>query len=439
MLKQTLRATATATITGTSHDGRGIAHINGKTIFIEGALIGEEVEFEYIKKRSRFDEGKLTQLILASPDRVIPECDFFGICGGCSLQHMNASQQITLKQNILLEQLQHMGGVVPKEIMPPILSSRLGYRRKARLGVKYVFKKEKMLIGFREKNGRYLADIESCAVLHPSVGQKIPLLRSFIMELESYLHIPQIEVAVGENATALIIRHLVPLTTSDLSKIAEFAKYHNFHIYLQSGGPDTAALFYPNNIQPRLSYQLQDYGIELLFHPTDFAQVNSEVNQKLIHLAIELLAPQPTEIILDLFCGIGNFTLPLSRFCKHVIGVEGCELMVERGYENAAHNAIMNVEFICKNLADNNYNDRWVDSEFQRILLDPPRTGAWEIVQRIPQWNAARVVYVSCNPATLARDSGYLCSHGYELLKVGVLDMFPHTSHVEAIALFAKK
>lgn len=429
----------TATITGLSHDGRGIAHIEGKTTFISDALIGECVEFEYVKKRSRFDEAKMINLLKASEERATPDCDFFGICGGCSLQHMHTSAQVSFKQSVLMEQLQHIGRVKPEEVIPPTLAPTKHYRRKARLGVKYVDKKQKLLIGFREKDGRYLADIESCTVLHKSVGENIPLLREFIMQLHAFRHIPQLEVAVSDDVTALIIRHLVPLDDHDIACIEEFAHQHRYHIYLQPQGPQSAYLLYPKNIQERLRYYLQDYNLELLFHPTDFTQINAPINQKLIALAIDLLQPQPNENILDLFCGIGNFSLPLARLSAHVVGVEGSELMVGRGYENAAHNNITNIEFLCKNLAMTLHaDDSSLKNNFDSILLDPPRTGAWDVMMQIPHWNPARVVYVSCNPATLARDVGYLCEHGYMLKKVGVLDMFPHTSHVESIALLLR-
>lgn len=424
------------TIQNLSHDGRGIAHLNGKTIFVAGALVGEEVEIEYIKRKNRWDEAKIANILTPVPGRNIPSCDHFGVCGGCSLQHMANGTQIHYKQSVLVEQLLHIGNVKPKEILPPVTASDYGYRRKARLGVRYVHKKEKLLIGFREKNGRYLADIESCSVLDQSIGKKIPILRDFLLSLKNYLQIPQLEIAVGDEQTAIIIRHLAPFSIDDLAIIKDFGRQHQYQIYLQPGSPQTASLLWPLEGRPRLNYKLVDQDIEMLFHPTDFTQVNHEINQKLVNLAIELLDPKKTEVILDLFCGIGNFTLPLARYCAKVVGIEGAQDMVQRGYENATHNNIDNVEFQCRNLADYTSQADWLFKQFDAILLDPPRVGAWEIVQSIPATTAKKLIYVSCNPATLARDAGYLCQNGFELSRVGVLDMFPHTSHVESIALF---
>ncbi len=426
------------TINSLSHDGRGIGYLSGKATFVEGALKGEELEIEYLKRKASWDEAKIVNILSPAPGRKKPACDFFTICGGCSLQHMDNSSQIIHKESVLIEQLLHIGKVTPKEILPPVFANEYGYRRKARLGVRYVFKKEKLLIGFRERNGRYLADIEACSVLHPSIGQNIPLLRDFILSLEAYLHIPQLEVAVGGDSTAIIIRHMEPFNVKDQETMQKFATINNFQIYLQPKGPESAYLFYPQNTHPRLRYLLEDYQLEMLFHPTDFTQVNSEINKKLIQQAIALLKPNQDETLLDLFCGIGNFTLPCSRFYKKVVGVEGSQLMVERGYENALHNAITNVEFHCRNLAEQNDSDSWMQN-FDAILLDPPRIGAWEIIQKIPHSNTKKVLYISCNPATLSRDAAHLCQNGFMLDSVGVLDMFPHTSHVESIALFTRK
>jgi 23S rRNA (uracil1939-C5)-methyltransferase len=423
-------------IIGLSHDGRGVARQEGKTLFVEGALVGEKVVIEYTKRKSRYDEAKISSLIKPAPSRKTPKCQHFNTCGGCSLQHMGSQAQIAYKQDVLLEQLHHIGQVKPKTILPPILAEDYYYRRKARLGVRYVLKKDKLLIGFREKKGRYLADIEICPILDKSIGKKIPLIREFLLRLDGYLCIPQLEIAVGDTQTAIIIRHIEPLSARDLDLIEQFAKSEDYHIYLQPGGIETVQSFFPAKGSERLSYRLNDYDLEILFHPTDFTQVNARVNQKLINLAIELLAPGKQDEVLDLFCGIGNFTLPLSRFCKRIIGIEGNELMVARGYENARHNQIKNAEFRCQNLTQNGYTESWMG--FRQILLDPPRTGAWQVVQELAKTNAKRIVYVSCNPATFSRDAGFLIKNGFELSVIGVLDMFPHTSHVESIALFNK-
>lgn len=429
----------TGLITSLSHDGRGIAHINGKTTFIEGVLVGEEVEFEYSKVKSRYDEARVTNVLTRSSARQSPVCTVFGECGGCSLQHMDTNHQLEHKMSVLLEQLYHLGGIKSVDILPAVTSAPWGYRRKARLGVRYVIKKEKLLIGFREKNGRYLADVSECPVLVNSVGNQIETLREFLLNLDDYRSIPQLEVAVGDEVTAIIIRHLNPLSEKDLEKIVSFGKRMQFHLYLQPKGPDSVKRLYPLEGDERLSYRLEQYGLEMRFHPTDFVQVNAEVNNKLIDLAIELMAPKSDESFLDLFCGIGNFTLPLALHSKHVVGIEGSQEMVHRGYENAQHNNISNVSFDCQDLQNTHYNDKYMSQKFDGVLLDPPRAGAWEVIQMLPHTNTKRVVYISCNPATLARDAGGLKEKGYELVKVGVLDMFPHTSHVESIALFVKK
>lgn len=433
--------TATGLIRALSHDGRGIAQIEGKTVFIESALVGEQVEFEYTRIKSRYSEAKLTQILSPSSARIEPKCNSFGICGGCSLQHMDTDAQLNHKLSVLLEQLYHIGGINSAKVLPAIKSTPWGYRRKARLGVRYVFKEQKLLIGFREKNGRYLADITDCSVLDESIGAKIEELRVLLLALEGCLAISQLEVAVGDNAIAIIIRHLQPFNENDLAKLIAYGTKTNFHIYLQPGNPTTVSRLYPAEGSDRLSYHLKvkDQDLEMLFHPSDFIQVNAAINNRLIDLAIELMAPQSNETFLDLFCGIGNFTLPLSLYSQQVIGIEGCQEMVKRGYENARHNGISNVIFECHNLQEPHYTNKYISQKYDGVLLDPPRTGALEIVKILPKLNAKRVVYISCNPATLSRDAGHLRQHGYELVNIGILDMFPHTSHVESIGLFVKK
>lgn len=431
--------TTTGLVTSLSHDGRGIAHIEGKTTFIDGVLIGEEVEFEYLKIKSRYDEAKAIKILTPSPHRQQPKCESFGICGGCSLQHMNSTLQLENKLSVLLEQLYHIGGIANVDVLPPITtSSPFEYRRKARLGVRYVVKQEKLLIGFREKNGRFLADINACPVLSSSIGSSLESLRQLLLSLDGYTIITQLEIATGDEATAIIFRHLQPLSNEDLSKLLGYGKENNFHIYLQPSDSSSVIRLYPTEGPERLSYKINAYNLEMLFHPTDFVQVNAEINNKLIGLAIELMAPTFKETFLDLFCGIGNFTLPLARYSQRVVGIEGDAQMVSRGYENAAHNQIHNVEFKTQNLQEPHYTNTYMSEKFDGVLLDPPRTGALDMVQILPQLNIPKIVYISCNPATLARDAGHLTTNGYKMLKVGILDMFPHTSHVESIALFVK-
>lgn len=428
-----------AKITGLSHDGRGIAHINGKTTFIENALPDEEVAFVYLRRHNKYDEGKTVEVKQASPSRVTPLCEHFTICGGCALQHMDSETQIQLKQKMLLEQLQHFGGVIPESILPPLTGNLWGYRRKARLGVKYVAKKQRVLVGFREKNGRYLADLERCVVLHPSVGNLITALKELVQSLTIYQQIPQIEVGVTDDTTALIFRHMQPVVESDLNLLVEFSKTHNIDLYLQPGAPSSAHLVWPENKPPRLFYQLPEYNLELGFFPTDFTQINASINQQMLARALQLLEPKAEDRILDLFCGIGNFTLPLARYCKEVIGVEGAAESIDRAKENAAHNNVTNAHFYHADLNTDFTQALWAQGNFTGILLDPPRTGALNIVQHIAKFNAKRIVYVSCNPATLARDAKELVEQGYRLKQAGIMDMFPHTHHVEAIALFVRE
>lgn len=435
-LSQTIH---TAEIANISHDGRGIAYVNNKTVFLNNALPTETVEFVYTHRQSKYDEGDVVNVLTASPQRVTPQCPHFNICGGCSLQHLHSDEQINVKQKILLEQLQHIGGVKPKKILPPLTASTWGYRRKARLGVRYVIKKNKVLVGFREKNGRYLADIDNCHVLYPQVGLNIIALKQLITELATFEHIPQIEVAVGDQITALIFRHLKPLPAADIELLRQFAITHHFQIYLQPDGIDSITRLWPENNENFLSYALPQHNIELKFNPGDFIQVNAEINQQMVSRALELLAPEKNEKILDLFCGLGNFTLALAHHCTEITGIEGDNAMIERCHNNALHNKINNAHFYRADLSGDWTHQPWAKQQYDKILLDPPRAGAWEIVQNIQRFAAKQILYISCNPATLARDAAELIRHGYQLKAAGVMDMFSHTSHIEAMALFTKR
>lgn len=425
-----------AQVTALSHDGRGIAHINGKTTFIENALPGETASFVYTRQHSKFDEGRAVEIMVASADRAEPRCPHFTICGGCSLQHMSSEAQIAHKQKMFLEQLQHFGKVQPEKILPPLTGPVWGYRHKARLGVKYVMKKNAVLVGFREKNNRYLADINQCEVLHPSVGHLIQPLKELITSLSVYQHIPQIEVAISENDTALIFRHLIDLSPEDKNKLIAFAKEHALRIYLQPNKPNPLQLLWPEDDRELLNYQLLDYDLNLQFHPTGFTQINTAINQKMIKQALELLALQSTDNVLDLFCGVGNFTLPIARYCNEVIGMEGDEELIARAQQNASDNVISNAHFYKTDLTQPLPISKIKNCN--KLLLDPPRTGALEVVQQLKQLNIKRIVYVSCNPATLARDAGELVQQGYRLTHAGIMDMFPHTHHVEAMAVFER-
>lgn len=428
----------TTSITALSHDGRGIAHINGKTTFIENALPNETVSFVYTKHHSKYDEGRAIEIINSVPERAEPKCQHYGVCGGCSLQHISSAAQLDIKQKMLLEQLKHFGNVQPETILPPLTGSIWGYRRKARLGVKYVAKKNAVLVGFREKNNRFLADLKRCEVLHPSVGNLIGELKLLITDLKAYQQIAQIEVAVSDNETALIFRHMAPLVKEDLEKLINFAKAHNLKIYLQPGNPQTVHLLWPEQGDEYLHYNLSEYDLTFAFQPTGFTQVNTEINQQMVKRTLELMELKNTDRVLDLFCGIGNFTLPIARSCAEVIGVEGDADLVKQAEKNAQHNSISNAKFYKADLMADWNVATWAKNSFNKVLLDPPRTGALEVMQHITQFKAERIVYVSCNPATLARDAGVLVQSGYRLAAAGIMDMFPHTHHVEALAVFIK-
>lgn len=429
----------TVDIESMSHEGRGIANINRATTFVTGALIQEQATCRITKKHKNYNEAQAVEILKASPERVTPECAHFNMCGGCSLQHMNYDSQIQLKQKTLLDQLNHFGKVTPEEILPPLSGNPWGYRRKARLGVRYIKNKEKLLVGFREKLSNKLADIQSCPVLHPHVGKNIQNLAELIASLTAYDHVPQIEVAVGDKETALVIRHLIALSAEDVQKLMQFGEKHHFQIYLQPNAPGKLQKIWPQDNNDKLSYSLQSHNLTMQFHPLDFIQVNGEMNQLMLDRAIELLDLQQNDSVLDLFCGLGNFTLPIARKTQHVTGVEGGHEMVIRAQENAAFNSIKNVEFHAANLAEPSDSVTWMKKKYDKILLDPPRTGAKEIIEFFPKLGAKRIVYVSCNPATLARDAGILVyNQGYKLKKVGVINMFPHTSHIEAVAVFEK-
>jgi len=427
-----------ADIESLSHEGRGVAHIEGKTIFIENALPGEQVEFKYVSKRAKFDQGVAEKIITANEQRIEPECQYFGYCGGCSLQHMTPDAQLEHKQSVLLEQFTHLGNVQPESVLPPLEGPSFGYRHKARLAAKHVIKKEKVLVGFREKRSPYVADITACKVLHPNVGLKFEALQKLIESLSVLNQIPQIEAAVSDNGTALVFRHLTDFTDEDISKLSNFEDEHQLKIFLQPGGYDSVHRLKKDD-GDELFYKLDDHDIIIYFKPVDFTQINVEINQKMINLAIELLEPNKDEKILDLFCGVGNFTLPLARKAKSVVGIEGEKGLVERAKINATKNNIENAEFFTADLAELDKSNEFMKSNYDKILLDPARTGAKEIIEALDTKNVQRIVYVSCNPATLARDAGILVNEkGFKLTKAGVMDMFPHTTHVESIAVFEK-
>jgi len=426
-----------AVIESLSHDGRGVTHVDGKTTFVDGALPGEEISFLYTHKSRKHDEGRICEIFSASPERVEPRCAHFDICGGCSLQHQAADRQIVSKQQALLDNLERIGKVRPVEVLKPLTGPVWGYRNKARLGVKYVRKKGRVLVGFREKRAPYLADIRRCEVLHPSVGERIESLAELVQGLQARERIAQIEVAIGDEVAALVFRNLDALSSADSQALKDYAQSTGLHIYLQPGGPDSIELLWPQS--SRLSYRLPAFALELQFLPTDFTQVNPAINQPMIEQALSLLQLAPAHRVLDLFCGLGNFTLPIARQVTGVTGVEGDASLVQRARDNAVHNGIGNCDYQIVDLGEDPGGQTWMQCRYDRVLLDPPRSGAQEIVKHLGKLGAERIVYVSCHPGSLARDAGVLVNElGYTLAAAGVMDMFPHTAHVESMALFIR-
>ena len=420
-------------------EGQGVARIDGKAVFIEGALPGETVAFRYTSYKQKHDEGKVETLLVPSSERVEPKCAHFGVCGACTWQHIALDAQIQHKQQAMLNNLKHIGKVEPESVFEPLVADGWAYRRKARLGVRWVKAKGKALVGFREKDGRFLADLSRCEILHPTLGEHLTDFQDLITGLEARETSPQIEVAVGDNATALVVRHMEPLSDSDRTQLLEFAREFNYQLYLQPKGPDTVHCIYPQS--PELYYEHPQFNTRVKFAPLDFFQVNQALNRKMVVRALELLAPQPTDTVLDLFCGLGNFTLPLARQAAEVIGVEGDMAMVERARAAAHANDIHNTDYYaCNLMAEDLGREPWLKRRYDKILLDPPRAGAKEVIAQMGKLKASRIVYVSCDPATLARDAGELVhTHGYCLVGAGVMDMFPHTSHVESIAIFERR
>mgnify|MGYP001367179136 CR=1 FL=1 len=424
----------TLQIESLSHEGRGIAHIDGKTTFVDYALPGETISAQITKQKGRYNEAKTLDVIEASEKRVPARCPHFGTCGGCNLQHMQADMQLELKQQTVKELLQHQAQSTAEHWLPPLTSSEFQYRRKARLSVKYVDKKQKLLIGFREKQGRYVADIDYCDILTASAGHQLQAMAAMVEQLSIHKKIPQIEVAVCDAHTALIIRHLEPMTEQDHSIITRFAQTHRFHIYLQPKGIDSIHRLHPVDAD-KPHYAIPDYQLRMEHEPHHFTQINQSINLKMIAQALSLLELKPGDRVIDLFCGIGNFTLPMARQGCHVTGVEGSDDAIRQAKENAIINELENVDFFSANLFESVYNQDWSQRAYNKVLLDPPRAGAQEIIPLIATWRPSHLVYVSCNPATLARDIGLLTDHGYQLAQCGIMDMFPQTKHIETMAL----
>ena len=428
-----------AIIESLDHEGRGVAHQDGKAIFIEGALPGERVEYSSYRKKPTYEQATTSRIIKASSQRATPKCQFFGVCGGCSMQHLEVTAQVATKQRVLEDALWHIGRIKPEVVLPAIYGPSWGYRDRARIGVRLVPKKGGVLVGFHEKKSSYIADMTSCEILPPHISALLLPFRELISSLSTPDRIPQIEIAVGGDITVLVLRNLLPMTTQDESKLLAFGETHGVSMWLQPGGPDTVRPIRKEDPE-YLHYTLPEFDLRLRFRPTDFTQVNVHINRLLIHRAMQLLDPQPGERIADLFCGLGNFSLPIARRGATVVGVEGSAALTKRAAENAAMNGLTErSEFHVANLFEATPESIAALGHLDKFLIDPPREGAIAVVKALTENSPKRIVYVSCNPSTLARDAAVLVHEkGYRLLGAGAANMFPQTSHVESIALFER-
>ncbi|MFZ6861232.1 23S rRNA (uracil(1939)-C(5))-methyltransferase RlmD [Undibacterium sp. Ji67W] len=430
-------------------DARGVGHLQnedgtqGKVVFVEGALPGELVSFSSYKKKSSWEVATLSEVHRTSSQRVDPKCEFFGTCGGCSMQHLEPDAQVAMKQRVLEDNLWHISKVKAETMMRPIYGPTWGYRYRARLSVRHVIKKGTVLVGFHEKKSRYVANMETCKILPPHVSAMLMPLRELVASLSIIEHLPQIELAIGEGVTAMVLRIMAPLSSDDEVKLKAFADLYQVQWWLQTKGPETAEPYYP--AVSDLHYLLPEFGVKMPFKPTDFTQVNHHINRVLVAKALRLLDPQKDERIADLFCGLGNFTLPIATLAKQVVGIEGSSTLTDRALENARHNNVVDkTTFSTRNLFEVVADDFVKLGKFDRFLIDPPRDGAMAVCQALadlthvaPQLKPKRLVYVSCSPSTLARDAGILVNGaGYRLSYAGVVNMFPHTSHVESMAVF---
>jgi 23S rRNA (uracil1939-C5)-methyltransferase len=424
-----------ADIVDLAHDGRGIARVDGKAVFVDGALPGERVRFRLIKRRRQLDEAGLVEVLIASPDRAVPACGHFGLCGGCSLQHLAPPAQLAAKERQLLDNLERIGRVRPERVLAPLRGPAWGYRRRARLGVKYVHKKGRVLAGFREREKPYIADLKRCEVLLEPLATLPADLAALVETLTIRDKLPQVEVAAGDEATALVFRVLEAPSAEDIGKIAAFGIGRGVQIFLQTGGLDTVRPLSPD--YPPLSYAVDDGRVVIEFGPVDFIQINRDINASMVAAAVELLQPGADDTVLDLFCGLGNFTLPLARRAGRIVGVEGDAALIAKARANASRNGIGNAEFVMENLFEPAQFGPWTNERYDLLLLDPPRAGASALLARLARWRPRRVVYISCHPGSLARDAEILVhGQGYTLTCAGVMDMFPHTAHVESIAVF---
>jgi 23S rRNA (uracil1939-C5)-methyltransferase len=433
------REPETAEIRSVTHDGRGIAAVEGKTVFVAGALVGERVRFQRRKFRRNFDEAELLEVLDVSPDRIEPRCAVFGTCGGCVMQHVSDEQQRDIKFQALRDSLERIGRVEPRRWLDPILGPAWHYRRRARLAVKDVYAKDRVLVGFRERHAPYITDMHRCEVLAEPVSEMLDSLSELVGQLTIRARLPQIEVAVADNAVALVFRVLDPPTASDEAALRGYGERHGVRIYLQPGGLESVTLLWPQGAVAPLHYDLPEHDVRIHFDPVGFVQVNREINRRMVAQAIEMLAPGAGDRVLDLYCGIGNFALPLARHAGEVLGVEGDATLVAAAEENARLNGIDSARFRTANLDEIDGKESWLQQSWDLVLLDPARSGAAKVAELMDRIAPRRIVYVSCHPGTLARDAGVLVhDKRYSCEAAGIIDMFPHTAHVESIAVFNK-
>jgi 23S rRNA (uracil1939-C5)-methyltransferase len=431
---------STIVIESLDHEGRGVGHVDGKAIFVEGALPGENVEYASYKRKARYEFAKMVKPVRASSQREVPRCQHFGYCGGCSMQHLNLLGQTAVKQRVLEDALWHIARIRPDEMLPPLRSADWGYRQRARFSIRNVEKKGGILLGFHEKNSSYVAVMDSCPILPPKVSRLIPALKVMVAELSNNNRIPQIEVACGDDQIVFVLRHLEPLSNIDREVLRKFADQHSIVWYLQPKGPETAMLFHPASARP-LSYRLPEFSLSLEFSPTEFTQVNHGVNRLLVSRAMALLAPKSGERIADMFCGLGNFSFPIARMGAKVTGIEGSHALVARATKNAIKNGLSSqCEFWMADLFKQSEALLSKLGSIDKMLIDPPRDGAEDLVSALGNGAPRRIVYVSCQASTLARDAAILVHEkGYRLISAGIANMFPHTSHVETIAHFERE
>ena len=426
-----------AEIIDLSEEGHGVAKLDGKAVFVADALPGERVLLRRTRRQPKYDEAALVEGVQPSSERVPAACPHFGVCGGCALQHLAPPAQVAFKQARLLADLGQIGRVTPQTVLDPLTGPVWHYRRRARLGAKYVLRKQRVLVGFRERSAPFVADLAECRVLSRPADRLIEPLAGLIQGLSIANRVPQIELAVTDAVSALVLRVLSPPTDDDLERLRSFEAAWPVRLYLQSGGPDSIVPLTGDT--GALGYSLPDYGLRIAFEPTDFLQVNARINEAMIAQAIGLLAAGTAATILDLYSGLGNFSLPLARHAQQVVGVEGDPGLVERARANARDNGVGNASFHVADLSKDCSGLDWAGRRYEAVLLDPPRAGAAEVLGVVAASGAGRVVYVSCNPATLARDAGRLVhEHGFRLVAAGIMDMFPHTVHSEAMALFER-